>query len=148
VWNIKKIKQSSNKFVRGLWTAAGTFFLGLGILGFIIPLLPGTPFLLLAAACYLRGSERMHNWLMNHRWFGPYIRNYQEGKGIPLKIKIIAITTLWIMITISALFFAPFLWLQILLFVIAALVTIHIIRFKTLKENAPTKDQGNNKEEP
>jgi uncharacterized membrane protein YbaN (DUF454 family) len=131
---IKKKKRSSSKFVRGLWTAAGTIFLGLGIIGIVLPLLPTTPFLLLAAACYLRGSERMYNWLLNHKWFGEYIRNYQEGKGIPLKIKIIAITVLWVTITFSALFILDFLLVKILLFIIASAVSIHIIRFKTLKK--------------
>ncbi|UCE75537.1 MAG: YbaN family protein [Methanomassiliicoccales archaeon] len=126
-------KKSPSKLTRALWTAAGTVFLCLGIIGIVLPLLPTTPFLLLAAACYLRGSKKMHDWLLNQKWFGKYIRNYQEGRGIPLKVKILAISFLWITITFSALFVIDFLWGKILLFIIAVAVSIHIIRIKTLK---------------
>ena len=68
----------------------GTFFVGLGIIGIFLPLLPTTPFLLLAAACYARSSKRFYNWLLNNKWFGNYIKNYRERKGIPLQIKIIS----------------------------------------------------------
>jgi uncharacterized membrane protein YbaN (DUF454 family) len=127
-------RRSSSRFIRGIWTVLGTLFLGLGIIGIALPILPTTPFLLLAAACYIRGSEKMHTWLLNHKWFGKYIRNFQEGKGIPLRIKIYAISVIWITITISALFFIDILPVKILLFFIAAAVTIYLIRFKTLKE--------------
>jgi uncharacterized membrane protein YbaN (DUF454 family) len=131
---IQNTKRSSSRFVRGLWTAAGTISLGLGILGIILPLLPTTPFLLLAAFCYLKGSERMHNWLMNHRVFGKYIRDYMEGRGIPLKTKVIAISFIWITISITVLFFIDLLLIRILLIGIATAVTIYLVRFKTLKE--------------
>src|SRR3989337_662720 len=65
-----------SKFKRGFFVIAGTVFLGLGVLGIALPILPTTPFLLLSAACYYKGSKRLHNWLMNNRWFGGYIRNY------------------------------------------------------------------------
>jgi uncharacterized membrane protein YbaN (DUF454 family) len=132
--SIKDNKRSSSGFVRGLWTIAGTISLGLGILGIILPLLPTTPFLLLAAFCYLKGSERMHKWLLNHRIFGKYIRNYLEGRGIPLKTKIIAISFIWITISFTAIFVIDMLWLRIILFIIAAAVTVYLIRFKTLKQ--------------
>jgi len=127
-------KLSASPVIRALWTLAGTIFLGLGIIGIVIPLLPTTPFLLLAAYCYLRGSERMHTWLLTNKWFGEYIRNYQEKKGIPLKIKIYAISVLWITIAISAFFFTEILWVRIILVVIALAVTYHIVTFKTLKK--------------
>ena len=76
----------------------------------------------------------MYNWLMNHRWFGEYIRNYQEGRGIPLKIKIMAITVLWITIAFSVIFILDIQLVQILLIAIAAAVTVHIVRFKTLEQ--------------
>lgn len=126
-------KLSPNRFVRALWIMAGTVSLALGIIGIILPLLPTTPFLLLAAYCYVRGSERMHTWLLNNKWFGEYIRNYQEKRGIPLKIKIWTIGFLWITITISIVFFIEILWIRIILLVIASAVTYHIATFKTLK---------------
>ena len=69
-----------------------------------VPLLPTIPFLLLAAACYARSSERFYHWLLNNRWFGSYIRNYREGKGVPLKVKIFTIALLWIVIGCSVAF--------------------------------------------
>jgi len=79
----------------------GSFFLIIGIIGIFIPILPTTPFLLLSAACYARGSEKFYNWLINNKWLGEYIKNYQKGRGIPLNIKILAISLLWITIVFS-----------------------------------------------
>jgi uncharacterized membrane protein YbaN (DUF454 family) len=67
----------------------------LGILGIFLPLLPTTPFLLLASACFARGSKPLHNWLLSHRVFGEYLRNFEAGKGIPLKAKIVATALMW-----------------------------------------------------
>ncbi len=67
----------------------------LGILGIFLPLLPTTPFLLLASACFARGSPRLHGWLLSNKLFGPYLRDFEQGKGIPLKAKVIAVAMLW-----------------------------------------------------
>ena len=75
-------------WIRLLLIIAGTVSVGLGIIGMFIPLLPTTPFLLLAAACYARSSQRLYHWLLYNKWFGKYIRNYLQRKGIPLKLKI------------------------------------------------------------
>jgi uncharacterized membrane protein YbaN (DUF454 family) len=123
---------TSRKIKNALWTTAGFIFLGLGLIGIAVPLLPTTPFLLLAAWCFFHGSPRMHNWMLNHRWFGDIIRNFQEKKGIPLKAKIIAISMIWISIGFSMIFIIDVLLLHILLAGIAAAVTIYILSFKTL----------------
>lgn len=94
----------SNRVIRGLWIAGGSFSLILGFIGIFLPLLPTIPFLLLAAACYFRGSEGMHKWLISNKWLGNYIKNYQEGKGIQPKAKILSISLLWITIGYSAVF--------------------------------------------
>lgn len=114
-------------------TIAGTFSLGLGIVGILLPLLPTTPFLLLAAACYARSSERLNNWLLNNPWFGNYLRNYWKGKGIPLKVKVLSISFLWITIGYSALFVVQILLGKIILVIIAIGVTIHILSIRVLK---------------
>ena len=93
------------KIIRGLWFIVGTICLALGAVGIILPILPTTPFLLASAACYFKSSPKMHKWLLNNKWFGEYIKNYQEGKGIPRKTKVIALTTLWVTIGISTIFF-------------------------------------------
>lgn len=119
---------------KGFWVALGTVLVALGVIGIALPLLPTTPFLLAAAACYLRGSERMHHWLPNHRWFGPYIRNYLEGRGIPRRTKALAILLLWVTITSSAWLFVSHWALRLLLFIIAIGVTAHLLRMKTVRE--------------
>lgn len=85
----------TNPVLKVLLNVAGTVSLGLGILGVFLPLLPATPFLLLASACYLRGSERLHRKLMESRVLGSYIRNFQRGRGIPLRAKVLTIALLW-----------------------------------------------------
>lgn len=74
----------------------------LAVLGVFLPLLPTTPFLLLASACFARGSTRLHNWLLSNRLFGEYIRNYEQGRGIPLRGKVMALALLWASIGYSA----------------------------------------------
>lgn len=133
--NLKGSRPS--KLKRGLLTTAGTIFLGLGGLGVFLPVLPATPFLLLSAACYYKSSERMHRWMLNNRWFGTYVRNYKEGRGIPLKTKIFTLALLWTVITYSALFFVSILIIQAVLFIIAAAVTVHVIRLPTYKKPPP-----------
>jgi len=124
-----------SKLKRGLFAAVGTIFLGLGAVGVFLPILPTTPFLLLSTACYYKSSNRMHQWMLNNRWFGNYIRNYKEGRGIPFKTKIFTATLLWTVITYSALFHVgSILIIQTTLFIIAAAVTIHIARLPTLKK--------------
>ena len=81
--------------MKPIYNAAGVLALLLGILGLFLPLLPTTPFLLLASWCFARGSERLHHWLLSHRVFGEYLRNFEAGCGIPLKAKILATVMLW-----------------------------------------------------
>ena len=113
----------------------GTISLALGILGIFLPLLPTTPFLLLTAALYFRGSEKFYNWLINHKILGEYIRNFRENRAIPLRVKIISVSLLWITILSSAYFFVPYWWAQLIMIIIAILVTKHILSFNTLKRN-------------
>lgn len=103
-----------------------------------LPLLPTTPFLLLAAICYGHSSERFYHWLTTNRFFGDYIRNYREGRGIPLKQKIFTITLLWMTIGYSILFIVPLWWVKLLLGLCAAGVTIHLVRVKTFKQEKTT----------
>ena len=124
----------SNRFFRYLLISIGTIFLGFGIIGIFLPILPTTPFLLLAAACYARSSKRFYNWLMNNRWFGNYIKNYRDGRGVPLKFKIFTIFLLWITILVSVFLVINNYWVKIILILIAIGVTIHILTIKTYKQ--------------
>jgi uncharacterized membrane protein YbaN (DUF454 family) len=113
--------------------ACGTLCVGLGLAGIFLPLLPTTPFLLLAAICYAGSSPRFYDWLMNNRWFGRYIKNYREGKGLTLMTKIVSLASLWITIGYSAAFVMPWLSGKLALIVIALGVTAHILRRPTCR---------------
>lgn len=123
--------ERSNRIARILLRTAGTLFLIIGCAGIILPLLPTTPFLLLAAVCYARSSERWHHWLLYNRWFGEYIRNWHEGRGIPMKTKILSISFLILTIGYSAVFVVPFFIGKVGLILIAIFVSIHILSFPT-----------------
>lgn len=112
---------------------SGTVSLGIGIAGVFLPLLPTTPFLLLAAACYARGSKRLHRLLLENRVFGRYIKDYVERRGVSLGVKLVLLPLLWGTITYSALFAVHSAALRALLFAVASLVSLHILRLKTLK---------------
>ncbi|MDR0733234.1 MAG: YbaN family protein [Dysgonamonadaceae bacterium] len=115
----------------------GIISLSIGILGIFLPLLPTTPFLLLSAFLFARSSQRLHDWLLNHKIFGRYIRDFLQEKTIPLRIKIISISMLWITITGSIIFAANGkLWLQIVLLAVAAGVTVHVLSYKTKKNKS------------
>ncbi len=118
---------------RRLLFIAGTLALAIGILGIVIPILPTTPFLLLAAACYIRSSQRFYNWLLNNRLLGVYIKNYIEGKGMSRKAKVFTVTLLWITIGLSMWFAAQSVVIRVILILVAAGVTTHIIRIKTFQ---------------
>jgi uncharacterized membrane protein YbaN (DUF454 family) len=116
-----------------LLNVAGTIFLALGIAGIFLPLVPTTVFLLLASACYMRGSERLHALLMSHPVLGPPIRAFRDERAMPRRAKISAIALLWTSMTISILVVDP-LWLRILLVSIGVMVTAIILRLRTLEE--------------
>lgn len=101
----------------------------LGILGIFLPLLPTTPFLLLASACFARGSTRLHNWLQTNRVFGKYLRDYENGKGIPLRGKVWALIFMWTSMGYSVWRLHERPALQILVALIGTGVTIYLTRF-------------------
>ena len=136
------MKLKKNWIVRALLIVAGTISLAFAIIGIAMPVLPTTPFLLLTVACYCRSSERLYYWLVNNKWFGEYVRNYQEGRGIPLKTKIFALVALWTTISVATLVILPMYvlplpnWtLQTAMFAVAVAVSIHILRLPTYKKN-------------
>ena len=129
---IPETKNSNEKLAdksrRILLLAAGFLCTGLGVLGVFLPLLPSVPFLLLAAACFARSSERFHRWLIHHPRLGPMIRDYLDGGGVSRKSKAIAITLIWVSITLTAFLAVSMLWLRVSLLAIALTVTIYLLR--------------------
>ena len=122
-----------NRYKKILLIVAGTISTILGIIGIFVPILPTTPFLLLAAACYARSSKRFYTWLLDNKFFGSYIRNYLEKRGTTLKIKIFTLTLLWFTIGCSILFAIESIAITIALLCIAVGVTIHIVRLNTIE---------------
>jgi len=134
-------KNTSNKefssFNKKALTLAGHSFVGLGILGMILPLMPTTVFLLLAAACYAKSSPKFYTWLHSNKYFGKHLKNYREKKGTPMSVKIFSTVFLWLSMLFSIYTIrntSNFLYITILLLIIASAVTIHLFTIKTYKE--------------
>jgi uncharacterized membrane protein YbaN (DUF454 family) len=135
---------TSDKLKRRLFVIAGSIALGIGVFGIIMPVLPTTPFLLLAAICYMRGSKRLYNALLCNRFVGNYVRNYLEGRGMSLKMKIWTLSLLWIAIVCTAALATDSLVIRIILVAVLIGVTIHILKVKTSKkENRITSNNQN-----
>lgn len=121
-----------SRAVRICLIIAGMFFVVVGSLGIFLPLLPATPFFVLAAICFSRSSERFHHWLLNNKWFGTYIKNYRNGKGISLRQKVIVLSLLILTIGYSCIFILDHIVGKIILLLILIGVSIHILRIPTL----------------
>lgn len=118
-----------------LLLAAGIVALVLGVVGIFVPLLPTTPFLLLAAACFLRSSDRLYRWLLDHRQLGKYVRQYHGGEGIPLKSKVYTVVALWATLTFSMIYAGPRLPVRMGLALVGIGVTAYVLSRKTYEEN-------------
>lgn len=110
----------------------GSICLALGVVGIFLPLLPTTPFLLLSAALYFRSSPRLYDWLLAHKQLGPYIRNFREHRAIPLRVKVISVSLVWITLLYCVVAVAEVWWLRLLLLGLAVGISAHILSYKTL----------------
>lgn len=128
--------------MRGLLLVCGTICVALGVIGIFLPLMPTTVFLLMAAACYARSSERFYQRLVTHRWLGVYIRNSREGRGMRRRDKAVTLTLLWLSIGATMIWTAQTWWLRLLLLAIAAGVTIHVARIPVCVPAAPEPDRA------
>ena len=102
-----EMKKSRFLIIRIIWILLGSLFVAIGTIGIFVPGLPTTVFLILAAACYVRSSERLYNWLIRNKRFGKYIKDFREGKGMPQRAKIIALSMMTIFILLAILPFSP-----------------------------------------
>jgi len=116
---------------RWMLITAGLLCVGLGAIGIILPGLPTTPFLLLAAYCFARSSEHFHSWLLDHRWFGNYVRNFEEGRGMTRPAKATTLLVMWLSFGVTIIFFVPVLWGEIGMVLMATVVSIYILRLPT-----------------
>lgn len=134
-------KYSSNKLVRVSLIISGWIFVVLGVIGIFLPVMPTTIFLILAAACFARSSEKFYYQLINNKYLGKYIKDYMEHRGMPLRAKIVAITMINVVIGYSAFFAVKMMWVKILLIIIAVSLTIYLISIKTIKYEKPNPEK-------
>jgi len=124
-----EVHLNRSRLMRGLFIALGSLFLALGVIGIFLPILPTTPFLLLTAACYARGSVRFYTMLMDNKLFGHYLRGWREERRIPRKAKIWAVTMIVLTIGTSILLFIPLLGAKIATAAVGGAVITYICRF-------------------
>ncbi|MFK7924490.1 MAG: YbaN family protein [Bacteroidia bacterium] len=115
-------KPRSDKAKKWLFFVLGTLSLIMTYVGAALPGVPGIPFLLLSAYFYVRSSDRMYNWLLNHRWFGKMLREFQEKKTVPVGFKILVISQLWVSILVGQIWVIEQMWIRIVV-TIAGLIT-------------------------
>ena len=96
------ITSSISAPVRWFWIGLGFFFVALGFIGAFVPIMPSTVFFIIAAWCFSRGSERWLQWLLALPTVGPLVRDYREGKGMPARAKLIAVSMLSVAVLFSA----------------------------------------------
>lgn len=109
----------------------GWFSIAAGIIGIFLPIMPTVPFLLLAAVCFSKSSVRFHTWLVEHKQFGPLVRDYLLTGAVPLKAKVAALTMIWISFPVSAFFLVEVFWLKLALMSVAAAVTLYLLYLPT-----------------
>jgi uncharacterized membrane protein YbaN (DUF454 family) len=119
-----------------LFLVLGWVFVGLAALGVVLPVVPTTPFLLLAAACFARSSPRFHRWLLESRLFGPTIRRWQESRTISRRVKLYAITLLFLVGGSSAVFFLRHLWARIALVTLMVGVSAWILSVPSVRQES------------
>ena len=129
-----------------LLVVAGTLAVLLGVVGMFLPVLPTTPFLLLAAVCYARSSKRFYAWLTTNRWCGAYITNNREGRGMRLRHKVLTLLSLWLTIGSTAAFAVTRWPLRLLLLAVASAVTAHLLRIRTCNPPFGATRENNNKD--
>lgn len=125
-----RYRQTRSRTLRYLLFFCGCLSVLLGVIGIFLPVLPTTPFLLLAAACFARSSKRFYLWLVLHPKLGPWVRDYLDGQGLPMRGKIWALLLMWTSIGVS-MWIVPLLWVRVFMLVSAVSVTVYILKQKT-----------------
>jgi uncharacterized protein len=126
-----ELRLARSRIARRLYVGAGFVALGLGLIGLLLPVFPTSPFLLLAAACFSRGSERFYRWLLSNRYCGKQIRSWRNNEGISIRTKVVIITMLAVTISVSAIFVVPYIPVKIIMVLIAIAVSVYIWRQPT-----------------
>lgn len=132
---MSSVRHACSPLARRLLIGAGFVCVGLGFAGVFLPLLPTTPFLLLAGACFIRSSEAWYTWLTTNRFVGDHIRNYMEHRATTVGTKVTSISMLWISLTVAGVLFTESWLVRALLMVVAVGVTIHLATLRTVRRN-------------
>jgi len=124
-----------SKLSRAFWFSLGFISMSLGLIGIPVPGLPTTPFMILAAACFARSSQRFYDWIINNKLFGSHVKNYREGNGIPKRSKPIILGTMWIFVSFAVLVAIPddVQVAKIATVVLALIGTIFILRIPSIQ---------------
>ena len=124
----------TSKTARISWLVAGCISVCIGFIGIIVPGLPTTVFMLIAAACFYRSSQRFYDWVISHKLFGQHVKNYREGKGMPKRAKVVAFLFMWGFVLFAVAFGIPdhLLWAKILASLAATTGTGNIATLPTL----------------
>jgi uncharacterized membrane protein YbaN (DUF454 family) len=123
-----------NEFKRIILLCIGFFFVSLGILGAVLPVMPSVPFFIIASVCFSKSSKRFHEMLMNNKLIGPHIKQYHENNGIELKTKILLILFHWVGILGSSFFFVHGFLGRILMIGIGIAATLYLLSLKTINK--------------
>jgi uncharacterized membrane protein YbaN (DUF454 family) len=129
------VGEHASPLVRALFLTGGTVCVALGFVGLFVPVLPTTPFMLLAAACYARASPRLYDWLLANRTFGPLIYEWRKHRSIPYRTKIGAIALMGSTLAVSIVLFVEPLWLKLALALVGVALAVWLYRLPSRPTN-------------
>ena len=127
--DIHTARETNNPVAKILWIILGSFFVVVGAIGAVVPGLPTTLFLILAAACYIRSSQKLYDWLITNKTFGPYLKDYREGMGMPRNAKILAVSMIILFAGYAVIFAIDELIIRIIV-AVSGLIGIFYVTFK------------------
>ena len=134
--DIHTVDLDRSKLSRIIWFMIGFTVMCIGLVGIVVPGLPTTPLMILAAACFAKSSQKFYDWVINNKMFGHHVKNYREGKGIPSKSKKIIIPTIWLFVLFALFFGIPenLVYAKLATFILAIIGTLFILRIPNFEE--------------
>ena len=138
--SVHQVDLNRSLLSRIFWFSCGFLSMVIGLIGIVVPGLPTTPLMILAAACFAKSSQKFYDWIINNRLFGKHVKNYREGKGIPKKSKPVILSTLWFFVLFAVLIAIPDSAPPISIIstlILAVIGTIFILRIPNLSDEKP-----------
>ena len=134
--DIHTVDLDRSKLSRIIWFMIGFTVMCIGLVGIVVPGLPTTPLMILAAACFAKSSQKFYDWVINNKMFGHHVKNYREGKGIPSKSKKIIIPTIWLFVLFALFIGIPenLIYAKLATLILAIIGTIFILRIPNFEE--------------